>query len=274
MLKANQADLPTLMREARRRFHDDSDLFLAFRELRRRRTLGGANVDVVEKALDEMTHGGDPKRIKAGVNAALSAKVFGRRMRVDPARLRQLYRQLLDSGSCFLRIYEEWIVQFGACQRKRIIEYVSAALSCDMQSLDPSYACVAEFGPLITTISNVRMLSSADVLFLGKLLTGALCGERITEECALRLMLGGLQRPFEIERLLLDALGPLLARLNPTSRSLLLQRALRGFACIPNGLYPEVEARNALISIVKAMNAELYRRERSRVYRSHTSVCV
>ncbi|MGF6265259.1 type III secretion system YopN/LcrE/InvE/MxiC family regulator [Paraburkholderia youngii] len=268
MLRGSKVSAATLIREARGRFRDDSDLLLVFRELRRRQTLGGDNVDIVDKVLDDIVRGANQKQIKAGINVALKAKVFSNGMELDPAQLRNVYRQFLDFQDSYLVVYEDWIEQFGVRRRKRIMEYVSAALACDMQSLHPSYGRGAEFGPLIATLHNVRMLSSADELFVDKIIDDAHSSDRlVTEECALQLMLDGLKHPLEIEGVLLNALNPVIVRLDPISRSRLMQVVLRGFASLPIGLYSEVGARHALISIMQAMNERLYRSERRRVHR-------
>ncbi|AIP66389.1 SctW family type III secretion system gatekeeper subunit BsaP [Burkholderia thailandensis] len=264
-----RVDLATLLRDARERFRDESDLLLALRELRRRRRLDGESVDVVERAIDELLAGDGNKRIKAGINAALKAKVFGARMQLDPCRLRELYRQFLEFDGSHLVVYEDWIEQFGASRRKRILDYVSAALSYDMQSHDPSCGCAAEFGPLLGTLHRARMLASADELFVGRLLDDALardCG--LTEERALATMLGGLQRPFSVADVLLRALGDLLEPLSAARRSQLLQLALRAFAGVPIALYGDADARRAALGAIEALIGATYARER-RLARPH-----
>ncbi|MEX3846702.1 type III secretion system gatekeeper subunit SctW [Paraburkholderia sp. BR10882] len=272
MVRHGRVSVTTLIREARGRFRDDSDLLLALRELRHGKTLSRDNVHIIEKAVGEIVRGGDHKEIRAGINVAMKAKVFGNRIELDPAQLRSLYRQFLDFQGSYLVVYEDWIEQFGAGKRKWIIEYVSAALAYDMQSLDPSYGCPAEFGPLIATVRNVRMLSSADKLFVDKVIDDAHSRDRlVTEECALQLLLEGLKHPLEIECVLLNALGPVIVRLDPTSRSRLMQVILRGFASIPIGLYSAVGARHALIANMRTMNDKLYRSERRRALRDRTN---
>ncbi|MBD2941968.1 SctW family type III secretion system gatekeeper subunit BsaP [Burkholderia pseudomallei] len=258
-----RADLATLLRDARERFRDESDLLLALRELRRRRRLDGESVDALERAIDELLAGDGAKRIKAGINAALKAKVFGARMQLDARRLRELYRQFLEFDGSHLVIYEDWIEQFGASRRKRILDYVSAALSYDMQSHDPSCGCAAEFGPLLGTLHRARMLASADEQFVGRLLDDALardCG--LTEARALATMLGGLQRPFSVADVLLGTLGDLLEPLAPARRSQLLQLALRAFAGVPIALYGDADARRAALGALEELIGATYARER------------
>lgn len=269
--KNEKSDLATLMREARQRFRDESDLMLALREMRRRKKLDGEPVDVVERAIEELLKEGDAKQMKGGINAALKAKVFGKRMQLDPARLRQLYRQFLEFEDSPLVIYEDWIEQFGARKRKRILEYVSAALTYDMQSLDPSCSCAAEFGPLLATVGNVRTLSSADQMFVGRMLDEALVHDcEIDEESALRILLGGLQRPFAVEEVLVETLGAAFSMLSPPARAQLMQLMLRGFSRVPIVLFGDADARHTLIATMQEMVGELYMRERRRAYRDAT----
>ncbi|KWK77693.1 type III secretion system gatekeeper subunit SctW [Burkholderia ubonensis] len=253
----------TLLREARERFSDGSDMLLALRELRRRRRLNGEHVEILEQAMEELLNGDEGKRVKAGVNAALKAKAFGARMQLDPRRLRDLYRQFLEFEGSYLVVYQDWIDQFGARKRKRILDYVRAALTYDMHSLDPSCRCAAEFGPLISTLNQARALSSADELFIGRMLKNDLaCDCGITEDCALAMMLGGLQRPFAITEVLMDAMGDVLRMLADERRSQLLQLTLRAFAAIPTTLYGETEARDVVVTTVEDLIGVTFRRER------------
>jgi type III secretion protein W len=263
LTKRDVVGMEMLLREARRRFHDDSDLILALRELRRRRKLDGEPVDVVERAMDEVMREGDARQIRAGINVALKAKVYGRKLRLNAVRLRQLYRRFLESDGAHVAIYEDWIKQFGMHRRKRVVEYVGAALVCDMHSLDPSCGGAVEFGPLLGTLNCVRMLTSADELFIAHLLGASLENDvLVTEDRALALMLGGLQRPFEIDEVLLEHLGAIFASLDPEGSAQLLQRVLRGFAGIPIPLYGDAQERQEMLSALRATLSQCYADER------------
>nr|WP_269764954.1 type III secretion system gatekeeper subunit SctW [Burkholderia ubonensis] len=265
LLKDGKPKAPELLREGRQRFRDESDLMLALRELRRRKKLDGEPVDVVEKAMDELLTQGDGKQIKAGINAALKAKVFGKRMQLDPGRLRQLYRQFLVFEGSHLMVYEDWIEQFGSPKRKRIIDYVGAALTYDMQSLDPSCSCAAEFGPLLGTLGNVRLLSSADEVFVGRILDDDLAAAfQLDEDSVLQLMLGALQRPLAIGEVITERIGAVLRVLPSAQRCELMQLVLRAFVNVPITLYGEPDERHALIATIQNMMSLLYADERRR----------
>lgn len=262
-LKVGKANLNELLRQARRQFPDDSDLLLALRELRRRKRLDSEAVDLIDQAMEEVLRSGDARRIKAGINAALKARVFGQRMRLDPARLRELYRQFLEFQGESVLVYEDWIERFGAHQRRSILDYIQAALVYDMQSLDPSCQCPAEFGPLLNLLGQVSVLSSADGVFVGRLLgkgDGDPC--RLTEERALKLMLGGLKRPFAIDKVVMAELGPALRILTVRGCSELLQGVFGAFSSLPMAIYPELDARHALLAGIRQWSERFYQRER------------
>ncbi|ONC26352.1 hypothetical protein AQ914_04530 [Burkholderia pseudomallei] len=267
--QGGKLDAGALLREARQRFGDISDQMLALRELRRRKRLDGEPVDSIDEAMEELMREADPKQLKGGINAALKARVFGKRMRLDAGRLRQLYRQFLMFEGSYLAVYEEWIEEFGAKRRKRILEFVHAALTYDMQSLDPSCSGAAEFGPLLATLGSVRTLCSADEQFVGSLIGEALLREAgLTEVRGLKVLLAALQRPKEIEFTLTTMLAPLIKPLSDRERSEFMQPVLRSLMAVPVTLFADSEERQQLIAVVRDLVSLLYERER-RASRMH-----
>lgn len=262
-MTASKVKSGELLREARRRFGDDSDLMLALRELRRRRRIEGEPVDALDEAIEELAREADPKMLKAGINVALKAKVFGKGMQLNPGLLRQLYRQFLLFEGSYLMIYESWIEEYGLKRRKRILEYTHAALTYDMQSLDPSCGGAAEFGPLLGMLGNVRALSSADEQFVARLLrNGMMCDAGMTEACAITMLLEALQRPLSVGSTLGELVAPLLAPLAFRQRSEFMQLVLRALAGVPITLFDDPEERHLLIAFVQEMLSMLYEQER------------
>lgn len=269
--KGQKPDRATLLSDARQRFGDGSDLMLALRELRRRKRLDAENVDEIEAALEELLNSEEKKRIKAGANAALKARMFGARMERDPRQLRDLYRQFVEFEGAYLTVYEYWIEQFGADKRKSILEYIGSALSYDMQSLEPSCDCSADFGPLLDTLQNVRTLSSADDLFVKRIVDDTLRDDcQLTEAMTLKVMLDGLQRPFDIGEVLLEILGERFSVLPAARTSELLQLLLWGFSSVPISLFEEENARPALMEAIQEMIGTVYKKERRVAYRRTT----
>ncbi|HGL4258930.1 type III secretion system gatekeeper subunit SctW [Burkholderia dolosa] len=257
------ASAADLLREARWRFHDGSDLQLALRELRRRRLDAGADVAFVDEAIETCLADGNPTHIKAGINAALKARIFGAQLQLDPRQLRDLYRQFLEFEGACVFVYEDWIERFGAPRRRRILDYVRAALGYDMRSLDPSYGDPRAFGPRLKTLNMTRMLTSADTAFVA-IVTQApgASSPGIDEASALSLMLGGLQQPYALPQTLSHTVGVWLDTLTPERRSQWLQRVRRAFAGIPAELYGDDEARSALIESLETLIGSSYVVER------------
>lgn len=252
-----------LLDDSRQQFGDESDLMLALRELRRRRRLEGEPIDALEEAIDELARQADSKMMKAGINAALKAKVFGSRMKLAPARLRQLYRQFLLFEGTYLMVYESWIEEFGLRRRKRILEYVQAALTYDMHSLDPSCSGADEFGPMLHMLGRVRTLSSADEQFIGRLSDAHLSEDLYeTEALGMTMLLSVLQRPELVPTTLEQLVTPYLLPRAARERSELMQCVLRAAASIPVSIFEESEHRHALIDTIKEMAGVLYEPER------------
>lgn len=254
VIETSKPDARQLLGDTRQRFADVSDMLLALRELRRLRRVLGAPIDVIEEAIDELMAQADPKLLTAGVNVALKAKVFGRALSVDAGELRQLYRQLLLFEGTYLTIYESWIERFGVKRRRRILAFVQQALSYDMQALDPSCSCAAEFGPLLALLGKIRRLNYADERFVLAVCQGkpAVDADQL-ESLALACLFSVLRLPESatecIARLLTPALGPLSAR----DRSYAIQCMLRAAASLPLAVFDASEDRHALIDAFKAM---------------------
>ncbi|KUY50674.1 MULTISPECIES: type III secretion system gatekeeper subunit SctW [unclassified Burkholderia] len=262
-----------VLREVMQRFPDGSDALLALRELRRRRKLDGEPTEVLDEAIDELMRGNEARAIKAGINVALKARAFATQLRLDPRRLRELYRQFLEFAEAYRVVYESWIEEFGIARRKRILEYVGAALKYDMQSLDPSGGCAAEFGPLLTSIGHLRALSSADAIFLGRLLDpGPESVQLVSEELAIHMMLTGLQRPYDMQSVLAESLGSVLSVLPAERCSEVMQRVSRAFATIPSSLYDSIEERHAVLDTLRDCMTALHTEESKQKRRATLSV--
>ncbi|WP_407973168.1 type III secretion system gatekeeper subunit SctW (plasmid) [Burkholderia pyrrocinia] len=265
-------NVTVLLRDVMQRFPDPSDALLALRELRRRRTLDNEPVDFIDQAIDEWMQGHQARSIKAGVNVALKARAFGAQLRLDPRQLRQLYRQFLELEESYRMVYEYWIEEFGAARRKRILAFIAAALKYDMQSLDPSCGCAAEFGPLLTTTRHLRVLSSADAIFVGRLLDKVPEeAQLVSEELAVRVMLAGLQRPYALETVLAELLGPVLRVLPHTRRLEMMQRVSRAFGTIPVSIFDDLEERQAVIDTLRELMDSLYADEQAHIRRAALS---
>ncbi|KVN98513.1 hypothetical protein WJ69_34215 [Burkholderia ubonensis] len=263
LIEFSQPNAQQLLGDARRRFGDVSDLMLALRELRRRRRLEGEPVDIVDDAIEELARAADPKLMKAGINVALKAKVFGKRMRLEPARLRQLYRQFLLFEGTYLMIYESWVEEYGLKRRRRILDFMQAALTYDMHSLDPSCTGAEEFGPLLSLLGRARTLNSADEQFLDRLVQSKLrVSAELTEALGITILLSALRSSANVAVMLEQLLAPELTALAPKEQSRIVQSVLRAAIALPLTVFDAAEDRYRLIDAIKAMADAPFEAER------------
>lgn len=155
-----------LLQMARKLFADDSDLALVLRELLRRKKLEKSTRQRLETLLQTVVAQASPKRMNAGINAALKARMFGASMAVRAALLRETYRDFLESDEGPVSCYQDWIALYGPLQRTNVLAFIEAALLTDISAQDPSCSR-AEFGQLLARLNDLKRLRSADGLFIG-----------------------------------------------------------------------------------------------------------
>jgi type III secretion protein W len=241
---ARLADKPVawLLQMARTLFPDDSDLALVLRELLRRKKLETLTRQRLETLLQTVVAQGSPKRMNAGINAALKARMFGASMAVPAGLLRETYRDFLESDEGPLSCYQDWIALYGPSQRRRVLAFIEAALLTDISAQDPSCSR-AEFGQLLTRVTDLKHLRSADELFIGALLGDALvCRHNPDEADWLVFLLGVLTYPDELDQLLLGALGEGVLLSSHSERSTVLQKVRRLSLQLPPRLFADEDA--------------------------------
>ncbi|GGY24021.1 type III secretion system gatekeeper subunit SctW [Paludibacterium paludis] len=250
-----------LFQEARKMFSDDSDLILVLRELMRRKGIK----EVVRRRLrqlhDQIEQQADPRRLKAGINCGLKARLFGSKLKVDARLLRETYRQFLENDDSGVPSYEAWIVMYGVEARDRVLRFVGDALIADMNALDPSCHRL-EFFPLLARIGTLRVLSSADQLFVGRALaTGRLRDLNDSEGDWVAFLLGALQYPDEIGEALDLAIGDRLPLCRAAERSEALQALLRHLSAVPGILFAGDGGRDAALDFLLERASEAFDHE-------------
>ncbi|MGJ7515631.1 type III secretion system gatekeeper subunit SctW [Pseudomonas baetica] len=231
-----------LLEMARSLFPDDSDLALVLRELLRRKKLESATRQRLETLLQTVVAQGSPKRMNAGINAALKAKMFGASMAVRAGLLRETYRDFLESDDGPLNCYQDWIALYGPPQRRSVLAFIEAALLTDISAQDPSCSR-AEFGQLLARVNDLKRLRSADDLFIGSLLGDALiCRHNPHESDWLVFLFGVLAYPDELDQLLLGVLGDRVLLSAHHERSAVLQAVRRLSLQLPTPLFADEEA--------------------------------
>ncbi|WP_160105147.1 type III secretion system gatekeeper subunit SctW [Pseudomonas izuensis] len=231
-----------LLQMVRHLFPDDSDLALVLRELLRRKKMEAATRQRLETLLQTVVAQGSPKRMNAGINAALKARMFGKSMAVRAALLRETYRDFLESDEGPIDCYQDWIALYGPPQRMNVLVFIEAALLTDISAQDPSCSR-AEFGHLLARVNDLKRLRSADDLFIGSLLGDALiCRHNPHEPDWLVFLLGVLAYPDELDQLLLGALGERVLLSPHRERSTALQTLRRLSLQLPTPLFADEEA--------------------------------
>ena len=231
-----------LLQMARQLFADDSDLALVLRELLRRKKLEAGTRQRLEMLLQAVVANASPKRMNAGINAALKARMFGKTMAVRADLLRETYRDFLESDEGPVGCYQDWIALYGAPQRMNVLAFIEAALLTDISAQDPSCSR-AEFGQLLARVNDLKRLRSADDLFIGSLLGDALiCRHNPDEPDWLVFLFGVLTYPDDLDQLLLGVLGERVLLSAHHERSTLLQTVRRLSLQLPTPLFADEQA--------------------------------
>ncbi|ROM84642.1 type III secretion regulator InvE [Pseudomonas brassicacearum] len=241
---ARLADKPVawLLDMARQLFPDDSDLALVLRALLRRRNLQSPTRQRLETLLQTVIAQGSPKRMNAGINAALKARMFGASMAVRAGLLRETYRDFLESDDGPLNAYQDWIALYGPSQRMNVLAFIEAALLTDISAQDPSCSH-AEFGQLLGRLTDLKHLRSADGLFIDALLGDALvCRHNADEADWLVFLFGVLAYPDDLDQWLLGAVGEPVLLSSHRDRSALLQTVRRLSLRLPPSLFVNEDA--------------------------------
>lgn len=231
-----------LLQMARKLFADDSDLACVLRALLRRRTLDKVSRQRLETLLHTVVAQACPKRLKAGINAALKARMFGAAMAVRAALLRETYRDFLESDDGPVGCYQDWIALYGLTQRLHVLAFVEAALLTDISAQDPSCSRL-EFGRLLARLNELKHLRSAETRFVAGVLGDALvCRHNPDEADWLVFLFGLLTCPDELDELLLGVVGEALLLSPHRERSALLQTLRRLSLALPLALFADDQA--------------------------------
>ena len=223
LAKLAECSIEWLLAQARGLFPDDSDLVLVLRELLREKVMAEATRLRLEALLQQVLVQSPPKRLKAGINSALKAKLFGKAMALRAALLRDTYRSFLESEGGPIESYEDWIAIYGYQHRGSVLEFIESALLTDIDAQDPSCSH-DEFGQLLKKLGDIKRLRSVDVVFIrGLLAEEQICRHNASEPDLLVFMLGLLQFPEELDHLLSGLFGGRLLLVTHHERAQLLQ---------------------------------------------------
>jgi len=231
-----------LLAQARGLFPDDSDLVLVLRELLREKVMAQAARQRLQALLQQVLNQSPPKRLKAGINSALKAKMFGKALALRAALLRDTYRSFLEFDGGPAEAYEDWIAIYGYQHRGPVLEFIEAALLTDIDAQDPSCSR-DEFGQLLKKLGDIKRLRSVDVVFIQALLADELvCRHNASEPDWLVFLLGLLQLPDELDSLLSGVFAERLLLVAHHERAQLLQLLRLNCLALPLQLFGDDQA--------------------------------
>ncbi|ECG8591029.1 type III secretion system gatekeeper InvE [Salmonella enterica subsp. salamae] len=253
--------LEDFLRQARSLFPDPSDLILVLRELLRRKDLEEIVRKKLESLLKHVEEQTDPKTVKAGINCALKARLFGKTLSLKPGLLRASYRQFIQSESHEVEIYADWIASYGYQRRLAVLDFIEGALLTDIDANDASCSRL-EFGQLLRRLTQLKMLRSADLLFVSTLLSYSFTKAFNAEESSwLLLMLSLLQQPHEVDALLADIIGVNALLLSHKEHASFLQIFYQVCKAIPSSLFYEEYWQEELLMALRSMTDIAYKHE-------------
>lgn len=244
------------LRQAFALFPDESDLAMVLREKLRQRNLEEIVRQRLQKLLAHLEKEADPKRLKAGINVALKARLFAKALSLSPALVRESYREFLQSNDHQTQIYQGWVQNYGAEKRAIIIEFMQQALVSDIEASDPSCSHI-EFSYLLGRMRQIREIRSCDILFIDGLRQAKpLCSPEYDERELLFFLFAVLLYPDSLNEIVNQTFGEDLARLNKTEQATFLQTLYRACRALPVTLFYEEEYREALLENFMALTDE------------------
>ncbi|MFU9137579.1 type III secretion system gatekeeper subunit SctW [Erwinia tasmaniensis] len=245
------SNIENLLRQARAFFPDDSDLVLVLREMLRRKNLNEIVRKRLKNLLSKLEKEANPKRLKAGINVALKARLFGKKLMMSPALMRESYRDFLESDEGEIELYKKWISNYGVEKRGIVINFMEDALLADIDSADPSCSHI-EFGYLLGRIGQIKLIRSCDIIFIKSIVNHISVGDFNREEGDwIYFMFGVLENPSHVSSLLMDILGDCLRFARKSDRAKLLQTIYTSCKRIPLEAFSEPENREVLLNTLE-----------------------
>lgn len=202
------------------------------------------------------------KRVRAGLNIALKARVHARELNATPAQLRHSYREFLGGGQP-VDSYETWIELYGFRRRSRVVGFIERALAADMYALDPSCSMI-EFGALLQRVRQLTTLRSADYLLFAYCWEPALFERMgVNQRAFLLAVLTMLRRGRDFRSLVETLFVEARYALASEDKSALLQRIRRFLKAMPHALWADIGAQAAVLDDMDMLLDQAMHQERT-----------
>lgn len=222
------ADSQILLAQIRQLFPDDSDCVVILRDLLEQPEAEPWRQRIASLLLLARQHS-DARRVQAGINIALKARLFGQALQISPALMRESYREFITSDGSEIPLYQRWIAHYGISLRQVMVDFMESALLADISALDPSCSQL-EFGNSLQRCGQLKRLRSADISFVSPLQQRYAWDG--SEQQWVSLMLALLQGETELDH-------PDHFYLQPAADAGLIQGILRGVRALPIELFGE-----------------------------------
>ncbi|EHG5995775.1 TPA: type III secretion system gatekeeper subunit SctW [Escherichia fergusonii] len=250
-----------LMDLARELFPDESDLIIVLREFLRQKRISEVIRKKVQVLLNEVESNTDQKFLKSGINCALKARIFGKKLDVNPRLLRASYRSFLMSDSSAVETYIEWISNFGHQKRDSILAFIESSLLGDINALDASCSSV-EFGLFLKKLCQLQSLRSAEQLFVRYVTQNNVVKRfKCNEENWLIFLLSVLQSPESVGQFLKETVGKHLLMIPGKEKAMFLLAIYQGVKNIPDSLFEDATSLQEVIGYFKAALSRVYHSE-------------
>ena len=258
----NNPDL--LLHYARRAFPDESCLISALRVLLRMRKFFLDEVETISQALELAEEQAEPKSTKAGINVALKARLYSKKLKMSPTSVRRAYRDFIQSDDPELMIYEKWLVFYGAERRHIIIDFMEKAVLTDLEASDPS-CNDAEFGFLLSRLSNIKLIRSGDIIFIeGVNANAVLTHWGYPVDKWLLFLLSAIYEPDDIYQSIKDLGGTQLLTATEKEKAVFIQSLYVALSKVPETIFLDAAHRETLLENLRVLIGDISLHEREK----------
>ncbi|ANI31039.1 hypothetical protein PL78_14545 [Yersinia entomophaga] len=241
-------------------FPDTSDMLMVIFELLRRKKLTSKIVSNLNTLKSVLTEEDTERRTEAGVNVALSARLFSHSLDKTSIQLRDIYRDFICYDGPIIYIYEQWVSEITSQQREIMLRYLTRSLACDLQSIPTGNINVVEFGDLFRRVGGLREIQSVEIHFLQKIMSTELISISNDQELS-NLFVSGIRNIDNYKISLAKFYSEKLSLVTYETKAIFLQLLLSGFSSVSVDIFFSLEKRDKLIHLMKEKISQIKLKE-------------